>query len=206
MPADKSLFYYGWWFNKLFDPALGEGRARIVDLVDMGSSVLDLGCGTGRLSAALRAAKRCRVTAIDLSTRMLDFARTSIHDDAITFVHHDATDLAAWGDASFDFAAIAFMMHELRHEQQKRVVREALRVARRVIMVDCAAPLPRNLEAVVLRFVEATFGHDHHANFLGYLARGGLDGIIREISPPVDVAHRSIFEHGCRELLAVSAR
>ncbi len=43
---DKSLFFYGPVFHKLFDPQLAEGREVTVDLINEGSSVLDIACGT----------------------------------------------------------------------------------------------------------------------------------------------------------------
>jgi cyclopropane fatty-acyl-phospholipid synthase-like methyltransferase len=54
MPMDKSLFFYGPIYHRLFDPQLAEARQVAVDLVAGGSSVLDIGCGTGLLCFALR--------------------------------------------------------------------------------------------------------------------------------------------------------
>ncbi len=54
MPIDKSLFFYGPIYHRLFDPQLAEAREVTVDLVAGGSSVLDIGCGTGLLCFALR--------------------------------------------------------------------------------------------------------------------------------------------------------
>lgn len=79
MPADKSLFYYGPLYRRLFDPPLAEARHLAVELIPAHSSVLDLACGTGQFCFALRTAKSCRVTGLDLSVRMLELpgGRTS---------------------------------------------------------------------------------------------------------------------------------
>ena len=82
MQKDKSLFYYGSIYNKLFDPELAEARQTAVDLVADGSCVLDIACGTGQLCFALRQKKHCRVVGIDISSRMLRFAeKSNLYDD-----------------------------------------------------------------------------------------------------------------------------
>jgi len=50
---DKSLFYYGSLYHKLFDAKLEECRNKIISLIEEGSRVLDIGCGTGELCYGL---------------------------------------------------------------------------------------------------------------------------------------------------------
>ncbi len=206
MLADKSLFYYGSIYNKLFDPPLAEARQVVIDLIDKGSSVLDIACGTGLLSFALAANKHCRVVGIDLSLRMLEFAKKANRSPEVTFMHLDATELAVFADGSFDCATLLFLMHELPREKQLRVLVEGLRVAKRLIIVDSAVPLPTNLSAFGIRFVEATFGREHHRNFGDFLAGGGIAGILEDSRLPLTVAHRSVFWRSCREVVMISKR
>lgn len=74
MPEDKSLLYYGAIYHRLFDPQLAEARQITVDLIAEGSSVLDIGCGTGLLCFVFRGQKHCR----------LAFASWKQHSDATT--------------------------------------------------------------------------------------------------------------------------
>ena len=170
MPADKSLFFYGWIYHKLLDPHQAEAREVIAGFIPEGSSVLDIGCGTGLLCFALSAQKQCRVVGVDLSLRMLQFAEKSNRYDNVRFVHQDATDLAGFGDHTFDYAIVLIFMHELPREKQLRVLSEALRVADKTIIVDARVPLPKNPRGLGVRFVEATFGRDHHGYFRDFLA------------------------------------
>ncbi len=204
MPADKSLFFYGPIYHRLFDPQLAEGRQVAVDLIPEGSSVLDIACGTGQLCIALHELKHCRVTGIDLSLRMLEYARRSNPHPDIAFVHADATDLSAFGDLSFDYATMLFVMHELPTSQQARVLREALRVANRGIIADAVSPLPWNVGGIGIRLVEATFGHDHNPHFRSFLANGGISGLIRRLDEPVSVESSSVFWRDCRQAMVVS--
>lgn len=203
---DKSLFYYGWLYHKLFDRELGAAREVAVDLVTKGSSVLDIACGTGQLCLALKAQKNCRVTGIDLSLRQLRFAEKSDSNHEITFIHMDATNLVSIEDHSFDYATMLFLMHELTREQQVRVLMEASRVADKIIVIDSVVPLPKNLSGRGIRFVEATFGRDHNRNFKSFLANGGINGILEHSGLPLTVVNRSVFWRHCREAVLLSVQ
>ncbi len=204
MPQDKSLFFYGSFFHRFLDPQLTENRQVTVDYIPEGSSVLDIACGTGQLCFELRELKHCRVVGIDLSLSMLEFARKTNPFQDITFLHEDAADLHNFKDRSFDYATILMLMHELQRPQQISVLKEALRVASRGIIVDSVVPLPKNAGGIGYRFVEATIGHDHNPNFKAYLAKGGIRGILQESGIPLNIDHSSVFWHKCREIVVVS--
>jgi ubiquinone/menaquinone biosynthesis C-methylase UbiE len=204
MPVDKSLFFYGPIYHRLLDPQLAETRQVAVDLIPEGSSVLDIGCGTGLLSFALRELKNCRVVGLDLSLRMLEFARKGNRFPDVTFVHGDATDLSAFPDRSFDWATLLMLVHELTRPQQTLALKEALRVAGRTIIIDSVSPLPKSAGGIGIRLVEATFGRDHNPNFKAFLAGAGIGGILRDSALPVSVEHRSVFWRNCREVVVVS--
>lgn len=204
MPADKSLFFYGWIYHKLLDPHQAKARELIAGLIPEDSSVLDIACGTGQLCFALMAQKQCRVVGIDLSFRMLQFAEKSNRYNNVKFVHQDATDLASFGDQTFDYAIMLILMHELPREKQLSVLREALRVADKIIIADASVPLPGNLSGLAVRFVEATFGRDHHGYFRNFLATGGIMGLLEDSGLPITIAHRSVFWRNCREVIVVS--
>jgi len=206
VPVDKSLFFYGGIYHKLLDPHQAEAREVITGLIPEGSSVLDIACGTGQLCFALRAQKLCRVVGIDLSLRMLQFAEKSNHYDNVKFVHQDATDLPDFGDRTFDYAIVLLLMHELPRERQLRILSEALRIADKTIIVDASVPLPKNPSGLGVRFVEATFGRDHHGYFRNFLATGGIMGLLENSGLPFTIAHRSVFWRNCREVLMVSRR
>jgi len=206
VPVDKSLFFYGGIYHKLLDPHQAEAREVITGLIAEGSSVLDIACGTGQLCFALRAKKQCRAVGIDLSLRMLQFAEKSNRYDNVKFVHQDATDLSDFGDHTFDYAIVLLLMHELPRAKQLRVLSEALRVADKTILVDASVPLPKNPSGLGVRFVEATFGRDHHGYFRNFLATGGIMVLLENSGLPFTIAHRSVFWRNCREVLMVSRR
>jgi ubiquinone/menaquinone biosynthesis C-methylase UbiE len=204
MAEDKSQFYYGWIYHKVLDPPLEEARQVALNLVPEGSSVLDIGCGTGQLCFALKEQKKCVVVGLDLSLRMIDFARKSNPFQDVTFIHGDANDLGVFSDGSFNYATMLMLMHELPSSQQTLILKEALRVASRGIIIDSVAPLPRNAGGIGIRIVETIFGHDHNQHFKDFVAKGGIKGIWENMRAPINVINRSVFWRNCREVVIVT--
>ncbi len=70
--------------------------------VEDGEKVLDVGCGTGSLSATLaKVTGTSKIVGIDPSKGFIDYARTQIADPRVTFEVGDAQDLP-YPDFSFD--------------------------------------------------------------------------------------------------------
>ena len=67
-----------------------------------GDIVLDVGCGTGALSATLaRVAGASKIVGLDPSKGFIEYARTQVADPRVTFEPGDAQDLP-YSDGSFD--------------------------------------------------------------------------------------------------------
>jgi ubiquinone/menaquinone biosynthesis C-methylase UbiE len=67
---------------------------------------LDVGCGTGKLCFKLHQKKGCRIMGVDLSLRMLAFAKAHNHFTDVCFLHQDATKMVDIADNSYDLAII----------------------------------------------------------------------------------------------------
>jgi SAM-dependent methyltransferase len=203
-PKDKSRLSHGWIYHRLFDPPLAETRRAVLDLITPGSSVLDIACGTGQMCFLLHEERGCRAVGIDLSKRQIEFARRRNPYPDVTFVHQDATDLSPFVGGSFEYATVLFWMHEIPRDVQVGVLREALRVARQVVIADSTVPLPRNAYGLGIRVVEASFGLEHYNSLRRFLAGGGLMGIVGVLNPAPLVKHRGECWHGCREVVMIS--
>ena len=107
-----------------FVPRYGNDVTGLIDAAP-GSSVLDLGCGNGALTHALRE-KGFRVVGLDASAELLEVARASYPD--LDFRLGDATDfeLAEPVDVVFSNAVFHWIDRE-RQPEMLRCVRRALR-------------------------------------------------------------------------------
>lgn len=76
-----------------------------------GRRILDVGCGSGPLSAALRD-RGALVAGLDLSAAMIELARARLGEDADLIVH-DVAEPLPYADATFDDVVASLVLHYL---------------------------------------------------------------------------------------------
>jgi ubiquinone/menaquinone biosynthesis C-methylase UbiE len=204
MPKDKSLSHYGSTYNKLIDPLNKPIRDKIVEFIPAGTSILDIGCGTGVLCYALRREKQCKVVGVDLSLRMVEFAKEHSPFEDIQFIHQDATNLTDFQDDSFDYVVASLIIHEMHAEAQQQMIKEAWRVGRKSLYVDSNAPLSWNFTGIMKRFFELAFGFDHFPQFNEYLSAGGIMGILEVANLHIKIVHRELFSQNTNQLVVIA--
>ncbi len=135
MPAVELLGAYDLFAyvgKKVINPGGITGRDRLLESVRIrpGSSVLEIGCGTGHAACDIAKKYRCHVTAVDISPQMIAKAREVVkyrkQESAVTCVVGDITDLK-FPENSFDVvlaqAVLMFVDPKTALEQVKKVLR-----------------------------------------------------------------------------------
>ena len=184
MGADKIHYYDGKIYEVLFDRALSEVRKLILEQIEPGCRVIDVGCGTGSLVFEL--AKKCEsVVGVELSSKMVKHANSRLSrldqfHDKVSFLHKDATKLSDFEDEYFDYLTISMALHEMPAKIRLEVLKEAKRVAKRIIIADYAAPMPVNIFGIITRTVEFFAGIEHFKSFLDYQKRGGIGTLLEK--------------------------
>jgi SAM-dependent methyltransferase len=101
---EASVALYSLGSSEILDRATNEivGRLAEWNLLQPGLTVLDIGCGIGRIELAV-APRVAAITAIDVSPHMIGEARRRCRDLAnVHFEQCDGRNLAAFDDRSFD--------------------------------------------------------------------------------------------------------
>ncbi len=101
----------------------------IVDWVNEGASVLDLGCGDGELLAQLISQKRVRAQGIELSDVAI---QRCIAEGVSVFQQDIDTGLSEYADQSFDYVILNQTLQQVK--KPDFALREALRVGNRAIV------------------------------------------------------------------------
>lgn len=101
----------------------------ILDLVQQGSSVLDLGCGAGELLSLLAREKRARGQGIEIDEQAI----YKCVSKGLSVFHGDIDfNLSEYEDKSFDYVILNQSLQEVK--KPEIVLKESLRVGRKVIV------------------------------------------------------------------------
>lgn len=101
----------------------------ILDLVQQGSSVLDLGCGAGELLSLLAREKKARGQGIEIDEQAI----YKCVSKGLSVFHGDIDfNLSEYEDKSFDYVILNQSLQEVK--KPEIVLKESLRVGRKVIV------------------------------------------------------------------------
>ena len=170
----------GKFYGTVLDPILASMRKRVALEIGANKTVIDIACGTGAQIFEI-AAKASKVTGVDLSASMIDFAVKTAEKRSILnadFFICDATDLSIFQDKTFDFAILSLALHQFLPNLYQPILSEMKRVAKTIILLDYAVPLPKNYVGVGSRIAEFMAGREHNRNFKKYYQLGGLNTIL----------------------------
>ena len=204
MANNKEHWYDGLFYDKVIAPNQDTLFKHILNLIEPGSSVIDVGCGTGRFSFS-SSYKFNSVLGIDLSKKNIERANITLAgrpDDKISFRHTSAREIILNGKDHFDYAVMTYVIHEVDSEERINLLNEISQIADKIIIGDYLYPRPKGFWNVLNEVVEFVAGKDHYRNFKTYLAEKGINGlaekakmkIIREIKNGSKTAHIVMME------------
>ena len=178
----RSKLYDGALYGRLMDPLLADVHRWVARRLPDGERVLDACCGTGDLARQLAASGR-RVVGLDLSPRNIAYAaaRTQGTDPArLRFEVADVAHAPLPAEGRYDVASVVLSLHEMPADCRAPVLRRLATVARRVLIVDFAAPMPWNVAGLRNRTFELLAGPEHFTAFRDFSRRGGLRPLIAD--------------------------
>jgi ubiquinone/menaquinone biosynthesis C-methylase UbiE len=151
-------------------------------MIPENSAVLELGSGTGAQACIL--GNRCSsYLGIDINQESVACAQARCKKKQYAHIHFKAADgrnLDFLEDKEFDLATCTLALHEMPSESRLLVLRELKRVAKKLIVVDYASPLPSTVIGKGTQLIEKLAGFDHYAGFTDYQRIGGLPRLLEE--------------------------
>jgi len=175
-------WYDGWIYDRFIAPNQKNIYEIISGLIEPGSSLLDVGCGTGRLSTSF-AFKCGRIIGIDLSSKNILRAnrnKEKLKISNINFINDSALNLPGITKEKFDYAVMSFMIHEVTEELRSDIIDAVKQVSEKIIFADYLVPVPNGVWSKINRTVEFAAGREHYAGFKSYLKNGGLVELIEK--------------------------
>ena len=197
----KDHYYDGWPYHLCVDPVLRRMRQLVRTQVESGSTLIDIGCGTGELLFSL--ADLCsELVGVEASERMWSYANRRALNKGITkvrLIYGDGARLSDFPAGSFDYATACLVLHEIEESHRIPVLREMQRVARRIILVDYRMPPPTNIEATLSRLIERLAGRTHYGNYMSFAQAGGLPFLLKAVD--LTIQKEISFQRECFCLL-----
>ena len=179
---NKNHWYDGLFYDKIIAPNQDKAFSIIKSIIENNSSVLDAGCGTGRLAFQL-SDKVDNLVGIDLSQRNIKLAKRSLSKRPTTkiFFHHaDIQSYLAGGKTHFDYAIVSYVIHEVDENQRENFLRILAGTSEHIIIVDYLFPRPKVFASILNEAVEFAAGSEHYRNFKSYIAGEGILGLAKK--------------------------
>ncbi len=204
MPENKSHYYDGIIYDKFIAPNQDLLFRLISGMIKENSTVLDVGCGTGRL--AFQLAGKCKeVVGIDLSLRNIKRAeknRQKNKVENVRFLHTSLEELTGTLNEKFDYVVMTYVIHEVPPEERMRLFEELKKAGKKIILGDYLIPRPKGYPYYMTEFIEFIAGRSHYHGFKTYEKNGGLRPlfeqaglkIIKEIKGKPETAHIILAE------------
>ncbi|MDP3151007.1 MAG: class I SAM-dependent methyltransferase [Ignavibacteria bacterium] len=173
---NKDHWYDGWFYDKFIAPNQDTLFGQIKNLIEPNSSIIDVGCGTGRFSFSV--SDKCKsVMGIDLSMRNIERANSILSEhpnDKISFQHKNISEITSGGKEHFDYAVMTYVIHEVDEEKRVNLLKEIAQVADKIILGDYLVPKPKGFWSGLNEIVEFVAGSEHYRNYKNYTANGGI--------------------------------
>jgi SAM-dependent methyltransferase len=175
MAGNKNHWYDGWFYDRVIAPNQDELFLEIKSLLPSQSEIIDVGCGTGRLSFTL--ADKCKaVLGIDLSEKNIERAKLNLlkfPDDKITYEHNDLNEIINKGQ-TFDFAILTYVIHEVDRKDRIDLLKQISEIADKIIIGDYSVPRQKGIGGFLTGIIEFLAGKEHYRNYKSYIADGGI--------------------------------
>ncbi len=198
---DKKHWYDGLIYDKFIAPNQDRMFSIIKKLLPEESSVLDVGCGTGRLSFQL--AGHCKkIVGVDLSSKNIGIAKKKLNKmnhSNLSFIHSNGSTFT--GDTPFDYAILTYVIHEMPEQERIQLLSQLKANVKNIIIGDYLTPTPKTFWGGANVVVEYLAGKDHYKNFKNYVKNGGLHylaeqtklEIVREIKNQPQTSHITVL-------------
>jgi len=173
---NKFHWYDGWIYDKFIAPNQDRMFAKIKEIIEPNSAIIDVGCGTGRFAFYL-SDKVKKVVAIDLSKRNIERANLSLlkkPNTKIEFYNKSLSNIISENNMHFDYAVMTYVIHEMDNNERLKILTELSQIADTIIIGDYLIPQDIAFLKLFNELVEFFAGKEHYKNYKSYTFLGGI--------------------------------
>jgi len=198
MNQNKNHWYDGWFYDNFIAPNQDRLFREIKIIVEPNSSVIDVGCGTGRFSFNI-SDKADKVVGIDLSIKNIFKANQNLSknpNNKISFHHAMLSDLIMQ-NLHFNYAVMTYVIHEVNQAERVTLLKEMLEIADKIIIGDYLVPKPNIIWSILNEIVEFAAGREHYKNYKNYVSNGGVRNLAYEANLKIhtEIRNQPVSSH-----------
>lgn len=164
---------YKHWYDIVISPLLSGLTKRVAAQIPEGTSVLEVGCGTGELASTLKQKRLTTYVGVDLNSTMIKVARSKEHPLHFNFIANDF--LSIHLNKEFDYAIFPMVIHSVNPILAKQLIEKAFALSKYVVFADYIVPQPKNLKGLLVSIIERLAGKEHFNNFKCFKKLGGCE-------------------------------
>ncbi len=168
-----------WIYKLLIDPLTSGLRNAVHKLIEPGSTVLDIACGTGSLLVELSLEIKSGI-GVDLNATKIEQANRIVQKKNIgnvEFLVADATQLKSIFDKRFDYVILSLAIHQFPEPLRSEIIQQAIATGKHLILADYSVPVPVNFSGLLSKSIERIAGAEHFDAYKSFVKTNGLEGI-----------------------------
>jgi ubiquinone/menaquinone biosynthesis C-methylase UbiE len=170
-------------FTRIIDPLTKGLRRLTAEKCGADHYIIDLGCGPGTLVFEL--AEKNHVVGFDISTEVIEFANRKAKrlnlEGNTSFLCEDIDNLGHFKENEFDIVVMSLFLHQFPEEKQLKILSEASRIGKKLIVADYSIPVPNGFNGFAVRLAEAMAGGEHNRSFKSYVKNGGCLALAQKV-------------------------
>ena len=179
-----------WIKSRLADRALAPLRSELAAQIDRGSTLLEIGCGTGALMFHA-ASKISHGYGIDLDCDMINYAVKKCRQKSLTNIEFSCLDVLTTNVSKYAISTSTLCLHELKEDSACTVLETMVNSADKELIADYSEP--KSFSGKVGIEIDE-FISGHYRNFRKYRKNGWIPAYAKQIGARINNVTLSVID------------
>ncbi|MCG7874584.1 MAG: class I SAM-dependent methyltransferase [Candidatus Thiodiazotropha lotti] len=170
-----------WIKSRAADRVLAPLRKELLELIDHGSSIIEIGCGTGDL--IFQSASKIRSGyGVDLDRDMINYAEGKRREKELDHITFECINALNLSNLKYDIATSTLCLHELCEKDACKLLRMMVDVSKKVLIADYTKA--NSFSGKLGIGIDELFS-GHYGNYKRYRRNGEIPSYVSKIGAKI---------------------